>query len=415
VSNFLAIATVTTTLGELIQTAISREVPGWVPGAKVSFYSPASKEIDRNQPAVNIYLFQTSRNAALRDADLPTRRADGSIIQRPQAAINLEYLLSFYGDERTLEAQRLAGIVIAQLHAQPQLSRALIDSTIPHYPYLATSNLARQIDLVKFSPVPLSPDDLSKLWSSLLHAEYALSIVYEGTVVLLDGPGDPEVPLPVLRPQLSAAPFREPNIARVISLEGADRPLVAGSTMAIIGTGLQGAITRVDINGYPVVPQSMTGTEIRVLLSPEQLPWLRAGVLRVQVVHLRASHKAQPLPGATSNLVPALLHPTILRLEVAAAGDIVAISATLDLTVGKDDPVLLVLNRWQSPGLSGYTFGAVVRQADSAMVSFHVTGVEPGEYLVRVQVSGVPSLLAVDRNPQSPTHGQYSSPRLSIA
>ncbi len=55
---------------------------------------------------VNIFLYQVSPNVAWRNADLPTPRADNSLLHRPQAALDLNYLLTFYGEDTTLDQQR---------------------------------------------------------------------------------------------------------------------------------------------------------------------------------------------------------------------------------------------------------------------------------------------------------------------
>ena len=47
---------------------------------------------------MNVYLYRVSPNPAWRNQDLPTR-ARGPIVDRPLTAIDLHYLLTFYGDE----------------------------------------------------------------------------------------------------------------------------------------------------------------------------------------------------------------------------------------------------------------------------------------------------------------------------
>ena len=78
-SNFLAIATVTATLSRVLQAAVSADVPG----ATVSTVRPECREwhsYHRGEP-----LPVPGRPcASLRNADLPTRRSDGQLVQRPQ-------------------------------------------------------------------------------------------------------------------------------------------------------------------------------------------------------------------------------------------------------------------------------------------------------------------------------------------
>src|SRR5262245_41877221 len=201
-SNFLAIATVTATLSQVLQTAVGADVPG----ATVSTMRPDSTGSGIPTSGVNLYLYQVTPCASLRNADLPTRRYDGQLVQRPQAALDLHYLLTFYGDEAQLEPQRLLGSVVRTLHARPVLTRQQIQQTLAVEPFstlLAGSNLATGVELVKFSPLPLSLEDLSKLWSVFFQTTYTLSVVYQGSVVLIESDDTPEASLPVQTRHLS--------------------------------------------------------------------------------------------------------------------------------------------------------------------------------------------------------------------
>src|SRR5690606_16023724 len=62
-----------------------------------------------------------------------------------------------------------------------------------------TSNLADAVEQIKFTPLTLSLEELSKLWSVFFQAPYALSVAYQGTVVLIESEESPHSPLPVLR------------------------------------------------------------------------------------------------------------------------------------------------------------------------------------------------------------------------
>ena len=98
-SNDLAIATVTATLREWIRPALEVDVTG----AQVSLNRPDQIAAFEN-PGVNVFLYQVTPNAAWRNQDLPTRRgSNGEVLQRPQAALDLHYLLTCFGDETLLE------------------------------------------------------------------------------------------------------------------------------------------------------------------------------------------------------------------------------------------------------------------------------------------------------------------------
>ncbi|MGD2011664.1 MAG: DUF4255 domain-containing protein, partial [Desulfobacterales bacterium] len=162
-SNDLAIATVTATLNELLRPAVEHDVDG----AGITMLRP--DEIETIQtPGVNIFLYRVSPNPAYRNADLPLRRnTTAALVERPQVALDLHYLLTFYGDEATLEPQRVLGSVVSVLHARPLLTRNMIQNVAgsTSFAYLADSDLADQIERVKFTPNSLNLEELSKLWS----------------------------------------------------------------------------------------------------------------------------------------------------------------------------------------------------------------------------------------------------------
>ncbi len=61
-----------------------------------------------------------------------------------------------------------------------------------------------------------------------------------------------------------------------------------------------------------------------------------------------------------------------------------------------------------------YSFNAPIRDQDVNLIVFQITGVEGGDYLVRVQVDGAQSPLLVDTDPVSPTFNQYINPKVTI-
>ena len=152
-------------------------------------------------------------NPAYRNADLPTRRGDGQLAQRPQAALMLHYLFSFFGDDANLEPQRLLGAAMRQLHAQPLLTKQEIIQAIATPPYdtiLPASNLAEQVDLVRFTPLGLSLEELSKAWSVFFQSPYVLSVAYQASAVLIETDDAAQKALPVQSRNLYVVPFRQP-------------------------------------------------------------------------------------------------------------------------------------------------------------------------------------------------------------
>ena len=205
-SNALAFATVTAALRHLLEPAARQAVAA----ADATIERPDSIKDDK--PRVNLFLYQVTPNAAWRNSDLPTRRLDGSVVQRPLAAYDVHYILSFFGSERDQEPQRLLGSVVSLLHSQPVLYAGIIEAAIqsatggdPNH-FLGRSDLAGQIERVRFSPLGLNLEELSKIWSVFFQVPYRLSMAWQGSVVLIER--DLEVvPIPeVLERRVSVIP-----------------------------------------------------------------------------------------------------------------------------------------------------------------------------------------------------------------
>ena len=425
-SNFLAIATVTAALRQTLQAAVGIDVPG----STVTTQRPDA--LATTDPHVNIYLYQVTPNATWRNADLPTRRTDGGLVQRPQAALNLHYLLTVYGDEEKLEPQRLLGSVVRTLHTRSVVTRQVIRDTItnPLFSFLASSNLADEVELVKLTPTPLSTEELSKLWSVFFQTPYALSIAYQGTVVLIESEETPQKALPVRERSLYVMPFRQPAIEQAVSQEGVDLPIVSESALAITGRQLRGEVTRVRVGGIEVTPapEQITDTEISLPLPSG----LQAGVQGLQVIHQMLMGKPpMPHPGVESNVVAFVLCPTITATVSNVTSHTVIDAAHNEVTlfvaditvnvspgVGKKQRVVLLLNEFDPPGdrpAHSYNFKAPPRDEDTSSIVIHISDVAPGDYLVRVQVDGAESPLTQDTEPSSSTFNQYIEPKVTIS
>ncbi|HJQ29571.1 MAG TPA: DUF4255 domain-containing protein [Rubrobacter sp.] len=430
-SNYLAIATVTSVLSQIIGAASEAAVPGagvttQRPGAPTGNATPDSG------PHVNLYLYQVSPNAAWRGDDLPTRDRNGGLVQRPRAALDLFYLLSFFGDEGDLEPQRILGSVATALHARPVLTRENIRSVVrtavnadPNH-YLAGSDLADQVELVKFSPLPLNLEELSKLWSVFLQTPYALSVAYQGSVVLLEADGSPRLAAPVRERNVYVEPMRRPVIEELLSRQGpndppaADRPIISSDQLVIKGTQLRGDDTQVLVGGIEA-PSLDELSNTRIVLS---IPaGVQAGTRAVRVVN-RAMIGTPPSPhaGVESNPETFVLRPRITgqvnaNVQISGnqprSGDV---TVQLSPEVGRTQRVSLVLNEKQPPDTRpprSYTFDAPPRTQPtdpetSASVTIPVSGLVAGQYLVRVRVDGAESLLDTDAS------GAYTAPEVDI-
>lgn len=206
-SNHLAVAAVTASLVRYLQGAVGADVGN----AVVTAVRPDGPNSGVPEVGVNIFLYQATPNVAWRNQDLPTRRPDGSLNQRPQIALDLHYLLTFYGDETLLEPQRILGSTVRALHTRPILSRQEIRGAVAANAFLAGADLADEIETVKLTPQPLTLEELSKLWSVLFQTPYTLSMAYDASVVLITANSQPTLVQPVQTPAIHVFPGVTPS------------------------------------------------------------------------------------------------------------------------------------------------------------------------------------------------------------
>ena len=189
-SNYLALATVTATFGGMIGEALEQIAkPSGIP--RVRFGPPLS---DPQEVGCSIFLYRVSVNPFLRNDDVPTRSGDGTLTQQPRAVVDADYLLTFAGDETTLEPQRFLGAVVSALHAQPVIARDLIKRTIAGRSDLTGSDLD-QGDLVRVTPRTMDHQSMARLWSTFSQIPYKVSIVYTASPIVIE-PGVPPQPIP---------------------------------------------------------------------------------------------------------------------------------------------------------------------------------------------------------------------------
>jgi hypothetical protein len=422
VSNFLSVATVTASLRRLLQGVVS----GDVNGATVTTVRPTETGAGLPQTGVNVFLFEVSPNPELRNLDLPTRRADGSGIQRPAAAVNLYYLFSFYGDQGTLEPQRLLGSVVRTLHARPILTRDMIRDTIadPAFGFLADSDLDAEGEPVRFVPLNFGLPELSQLWTGMFQkSEYALSVAYRASVVLLTADESAAPSLPVREWRFLVETLHQPVITSVDT--GSGEPLILGATVRLRGQRLLGGLqrTRVRLAGQEIDPAEASETEIRFSLISMvvDIGQLRAGVQGVQVLHpFLSGDSPEPRAGVESNVAALVLRPHVTSAEtgpVRIRGGLAMATLTLiwEPPLGARQKAFVLLNTIAgSPQPAAYSLPVPPRAEDAEDTKFVLSGMVPAVYLVRLQVDGADSPLDVDTNPESPTFDTFIGPTIDL-
>ncbi|MFL6216664.1 MAG: DUF4255 domain-containing protein [Blastocatellia bacterium] len=188
-------------------TSMLAHIVGVSTGADVKLGRPPAPDNNESQTRkVQLFLYQVTPNAAWRNMDLPTRDSGSQrVLQRPQAALDLHYLFSFYGNEELLEPQLMMGQAVRDLHARAVLSHdrilGLIDDIASNdrKAIIRDSEIAQSVEAVRLSPSVLSLDDMYKLWSVFSQTPYVLSVAYLATVVLIEAEETLRPALPVLQ------------------------------------------------------------------------------------------------------------------------------------------------------------------------------------------------------------------------
>jgi hypothetical protein len=451
-STALAIAAVTAVLKDLLNNGlIDHNVSASVGEVTVSALPPDridALEAELNKSRLNLFLYQVTPNVGWRNVGLPSHNGRGERINNPPLALDLHYLLTAYGAEE-FHGEILLGYGMQLLHETPVLTREAIRISLapptpvvgggglpPAMQALFTSDLAEQVEQIKIIPEALNTEELSNLWPAF-QAKYRPTAAYQVSVVLIESRRSTRPALPVLERHVHVIPFQHPVIEQLKSQASAggpimeNQPILAGFNLVIAGRQLRGADTLVNVGGIEVKPADGDVTDSQIIVP---IPGgLQAGVQGVQVIQ-RTLLGSPPTPhrGFESNVAAFVLGPRLMEpiglanlqgtgTELRSA----RVDLTVDPAVGDTQRVVLFLNELippvSPPGTDeskaqAYSFSAPSRiplsppspPGPSQTISIPISGVEAGDYLVRIQVDGAESPLGTD------AAGRYNSPMVTI-
>lgn len=402
-SNDRAIATVTGVLQSRITSVLAHNGMG-------GFASSITAPSDGDSPGVYLHLFRVVPDVSLQPTSFPTRRSDGSVVQRPQLALNLHYQVSFVtsDDNGDFGAERLAGLVLAEFHARPLLSSGeigdFIDNAGDAHP-LNGSDLHQQEHGVRVSMLAMDLEDQSRLWGMLNQSFHALTVGLEVSAVLIDDVVSPVVALPVVRPALSVVPGAAPVLEAAVS-SARRQPIVqlypAGSmdteSLVLRGRGLVGPQTLVRIGELELMPTLHQLADGEILIPLDDASGVRPGVFGVQVAH-RVDIDTDPMSemwrdAGSSGTIAIALVPTLSPGGVAADGSDRLVTVALVPSPSADESMTLLLDGTAGEG----HFRGTVEPGSVAgsNVEFRVPGLATGTYRMRVIVAGATSVLAQD-------------------
>ena len=104
----------------------------------------------------------------------------------------------------------------------------------PHFGFLAGSDLADEADVVRIVPLGLNLQELSQLWMGIFSkTDYALSVAYRASVILLTAEETPSPAPPVRERRLLVETLRQPVIDTVTAVDGPGVPIVLGTALTV--------------------------------------------------------------------------------------------------------------------------------------------------------------------------------------
>ena len=286
---------------------------------------------------------------AWRNQDLPTRRPDGSVAQRPQAALDLHYLISYYGDDSELEPQRLLGSTVRTLNARPLVTRPLIQAVVdaagaatrPEAPVAGRHRPRRRVELVRALPAARwTWNSCPSCGRSSSRPPTPCRRPGRQSVVLLeeDEPSCPPSRWPRRSSRWRRCAARWSTGSRSPPTRRCRSPPTP--TIRITGTQLRGDTTAVHLGGVELAPSSTDDSALEVDLSGAPATAFRAGDgNRPGGPPLAGRDPAEPARRGrlAAGLVP--LHPRVVA-TTASAG---TVSVQTDVTVGVGQRVALQL------------------------------------------------------------------------
>ncbi|MFQ4147448.1 DUF4255 domain-containing protein [Arthrobacter sp. LAPM80] len=408
-SSTWAVAAVTAALRNLLQAQVPARDPV-LSDLTVTTRTPDVARKSVSGSSLNVFLYGTAVSAAWRNQD-PTSARPGEQAT-PPLALDLHYLVTAYGrDDADQDAvsHRVHAAAMAVLHDHPVLSP---DELILGGD-LADNGLAGQVERLRISPLPLSLDDLSKLWTGFA-TNLRVSAAYEVTVVLIDSTVPGSAALPVL--------------ARGAQDQGAQTILGAAAVLTALlppvpqPAAVQGQVVSVTGSNLTTVDTVLRFTSLwqpvppAVQLAPVELVPL-AGPVPGQLLVTPPDRTADPkawgtwvpgfytaaavtrtagLPAMVSNAVALALAPAITLSPHAPAT--VSSGGTLTLTcsprIGDGQRVSILCGNQQVRPATLTNPAPADPNYDSTptTLTFTVPAMAAGTYPVRLRVDGVDSM-----------------------
>ncbi|CAG0981000.1 hypothetical protein RHDC1_01830 [Rhodocyclaceae bacterium] len=418
-SSPLAIAAVTAVLRDLLNNGlIDHNITGSL-GSNVDITAvpPDTIVVDpaTARTQLNLFMHQVTPNAGWRNEGLPSRDGRGTRLTNPPLALDLHYLITAYGAAE-LHSEILLGYAMHLMHETPVLDRQAIRTALsggtvpgsilpPAFQALSAADLADQVEQIKITPMTMSTEEMSKLWSAM-QAHYRPTAAYHVSVVLIEAQRATRSALPVLtRGPVDPGSGRERGVMACASLvppypmltaiEPPNQQLAAqlGDTITLRGHNLEGSgmVARFEHPrlSSPIdlsVGTNANGETVSIALPNNpaaQIAW-PPGAWDVTLLLQRAGETEV----RSTNTQPLLLAPRLdIPASTAVRGGSGAVTLTLAFTPQVRPGQKVSLNAGGHEALpSNFT-------AQTGSLAFVFPELAAGQQWLRLRVDGADSLL----------------------
>jgi hypothetical protein len=360
----------------------------------VTTLPPDKARGNNNANQLNLFLYQVLPNAAWRNMNMPGQVIPGET-GSPPLPLTLHYLLTAFGrDNDTVQpfSHQLLGKAMSVLYDHallgPDEIRAATATSLP------TSDLDRQVERVRITLQPMSLEEISKLWTGLA-TQYRLSVSYEVSVALIESTQLSRTPPPVLTrgPADQGFPSHGNLLSPFPALEEVILPnkqpsALLGDTLTLNGQNLDGTNLRVVFH-HPLwaSPQEIaplaggTATQLKVTVPNTPALW-PAGFYTVAVLVQRP---LETYRRSTNELVFSLAPRVTIVPPSTASASSITYTVTCAPEIRPEQRAVLLFGDQETP--------ADPHATQTATLTFVATNVAPGDYLIRLRVDGVDSLL----------------------
>ncbi|SDM15898.1 DUF4255 domain-containing protein [Allokutzneria albata] len=390
-SNHRAIKAVT----ELLQLRLQKGVEG-VGSTTVTVLSPDKAAAAMSTSIVNLFLYQVTVDGHWRNEPFPGAHTRPGERPRPPLPLVLRYLVTpFIKEGNDLQAHEVLGAAMRRLHDYPEFTgRELADGA-------SYADVARQVESVKISPIAISTDEISKLWSAF-QTQYRISVGYEARIVLIESErGVPAAPPVLTRGRDDRGPVVEgspaPPFPLLTAADIADNDVLAGEPFVLRGLNLTAGPATLRLT-HPVVPKVVELSGSRISVTPTELraefpndPELGGGLWSAAV------HLATPEGERVTNSVPLPVGAGItagVPNTVTREQGVATIPVSTELSVHPGQRAFLLVG--------SHTVTAEPITAATRSLVFKMAEANPGTYLTRLRVDGVDSRIIIKRPGEPP-------------